>query len=118
MGGAVTIRIVIADDHPIVLDGLELIFAEERDFQVLARASNGDQALQAILQFQPDILVLDLRMPGKDGFAVLRQIERQGLQVKVVVLTAAHRDDVLVAIRMGARGVVMKDMAMRLLADC
>ena len=118
MGGTVTIRIVIADDHPIVLDGLELIFAEERDFQVLARASNGDEALQAILQFQPDILVLDLRMPGKDGIVVLREIERQGLQVKVVVLTAAQRDDVLVAIRLGARGVVLKDMAMRLFVDC
>ncbi len=118
MGGTVTIRIVIADDHPIVQAGLELIFAEERDFQVMAQASDGDQALQAVLQFQPDILVLDLRMPGKNGIGVLREIERQGLQVKVVVLTAAQSDDVLLAIRLGARGVVLKDIAMRLLVDC
>ena len=113
-----TIRLVIADDHPVVLDGLANLFAHERDFEVVARARNGDEALQAIRQFAPDVLVLDLRMPGKDGVAVLREMKRIGLVAKVVLLTAMENEDVLDAIKLGVCGVVMKDMALRLLVEC
>ena len=111
-------RIVLADDHPIVLAGLAQLLSRERDLEVVATASNGDEALRAIRQFTPDILVLDLRMPGKDGLAVLGEIKRAELTTKVVVLTATENDDVLAAIRLGARGVVLKDMAVRLLVEC
>jgi DNA-binding NarL/FixJ family response regulator len=113
-----TIRIVIADDHPVVLDGLAKLFAGERDFEVVATAKNGEEALRAVRKFAPDVLVLDLRMPGKDGICVLGEMRRDGLATKVVLLTAMENDDVLVAIRLGVRGVVLKDMALRLLVEC
>jgi len=113
-----TIRIVIADDHPVVLDGLARLFAAEQDFEVITRARNGDEALRAVRSFAPDILVLDLRMRGKDGIAVLGEMRREALATTVVLLTAMENDDVLAAIRLGARGVVMKDMALRLLVEC
>jgi len=112
------IRIVIADDHPVVLDGLARLFGAERDFEVVASARNGDEALCAVRRFAPDILVLDLRMPGKDGIAVLGEMRREGMTAKVVLLTAMENEDVLAAIRLGVRGVVMKDMALRLLVEC
>jgi DNA-binding NarL/FixJ family response regulator len=112
------IRLVLADDHPIVLDGLTQLFAIGRDFQVLARATNGEEALQAVRQLQPDILVLDLRMPGKDGLQVLREMQREALATRTVVLTALDNDDVLDAISLGAAGIVLKDMASALLVQC
>ena len=113
-----TIRLVLADDHPIVLDGLEQLFLLEKDCEVVARARNGDEALRAVRQFQPDVLVLDLRMPGMDGLAVLEEMQREALPTRVVILSAMNSDDLFEAIRLGARGVVLKDMAPRLLMQC
>jgi DNA-binding NarL/FixJ family response regulator len=113
-----TIRLVIADDHPIVLDGLEQLFLLEKDCEVVARARNGDEALRAVRQFQPDVLVLDLRMPGMDGLAVLGEMRREALPTRVVILSAMNDDDLFEGIRLGARGVVLKDMAPRLLMQC
>jgi two-component system nitrate/nitrite response regulator NarL len=113
-----TIRVVVADDHPVVLDGLGKLFAAEADLEVVASARNGEDALRAVRKFTPDVLVLDLRMPGKDGIAVLGEMRRDALATKVVLLTAMENDDVLVAIRLGVRGVVLKDMALRLLVEC
>lgn len=113
-----TIRIVIADDHPVVLEGLAKLFGGERDFQVIARAMNGDEALRAVRAVAPDVLVLDLRMPGKDGIAVLDEMRQEGLATRVVLLTAMDNRDVQVAIGLGVQGVVLKDMALRLLVEC
>jgi two-component system nitrate/nitrite response regulator NarL len=113
-----TIRLVLADDHPIVLEGLEQLLSLEKDCEVVARAKNGDEALQAVRQFQPDVLVLDLRMPGTDGLAVLEEMRREALPTRVVILSAMNSDDLFEAIRLGARGVVLKDMAPRLLMQC
>jgi two-component system nitrate/nitrite response regulator NarL len=113
-----TIRLVLADDHPIVLNGLEQLLSLEKDCEVVARAKNGDEALQAVRQFQPDVLVLDLRMPGTDGLAVLEEMRREALPTRVVILSAMNSDDLFEAIRLGARGVVLKDMAPRLLMQC
>ena len=113
-----TIRLVLADDHPIVLDGLEQLFLLEKDCEVVTRARNGDEALRAVRQFQPDVLVLDLRMPGMDGLAVLEEMRREALPTRVVILSAMNSDDLFEAIRLGARGVVLKDMAPRLLVQC
>jgi len=112
------IRLVLADDHPIVLDGLAQLFSTERGFEVVACAATGEEALAAVTQYQPDIVVLDLRMPGKGGVEVLRAIKSAGLPTRVVILTAAESDDVLEAIRMGVEGVVLKDMATQLLVRC
>jgi two-component system nitrate/nitrite response regulator NarL len=113
----VAIRLVLADDHPVVLAGLAEIFRAEADFEVVACVRDGEQALAALREHKPDILVLDLRMPFKDGLAVLREMQHEALTTPVVVLTAAEGEDVFEAIRLGVRGVVMKDMASNLLID-
>ena len=109
-------RLVLADDHPIVLDGLEQLFRLEPDFEVVARCRDGEQALRAVREEAPDLLVLDIRMPGRDGLAVLAAIRDERLPTRVVLLTAALDDDQLVeAVRLGVRGVVLKETAPRLL---
>ena len=108
------IRLVLADDHPIVLEGLAQLFKSETDCEVVACVTDGDQALEAMRKYRPDILVLDLRMPVKDGLTVLREMKREAMQTQVVVLTAVN-DDLLGAIRLGVRGIVLKDMATKLL---
>jgi DNA-binding NarL/FixJ family response regulator len=113
-----SIRLVVADDHPIVLDGLTQVFALEPDFQIVAKARNGDEALEAVRRHQPDVAVLDIRMPVKDGLTVVREITREKLPTRIVILTAVGQEDVFEAIRLGVRGVVLKDMAPKLLVHC
>ena len=113
------ITLVLADDHPLILDGLEEIFRREQDFQVLARCLEGEATLRAVQQYKPDVLILDLRMPDTDGLAVLREMKKEKLSTRVVVLTAAlDEDQALEAIRLGVSGVVLKEMAPRLLVQC
>jgi two-component system nitrate/nitrite response regulator NarL len=112
------IRIVLVDDHSVVLLGLVQLFSRERDFEVVATASNGEAALSAIRKHLPDVVVLDLRMPGKDGLAVLEEMKRESLHTKAVVLTAGGNDDGLAAIRLGARGLVLKEMTSLQLVEC
>jgi DNA-binding NarL/FixJ family response regulator len=112
------IRLVLADDHPIVLDGLVQLFSMERDFDVMAWVTSGVEALEAVRKLQPDILVLDLRMPGVDGLDVLREMRREQLPTRTVVLTALDNEPALEALRLGARGVVLKDLAPRFLVQC
>ncbi len=113
------ITLVVADDHPLILDGLAGIFQLEEDFTVLGRCETGEEALEAVRKHKPDILVLDIRMPGQDGFDVLREMSKEKLATQVVVLTAAlDETEVLDAIRLGVRGVVLKEMAPRLLVQC
>jgi DNA-binding NarL/FixJ family response regulator len=113
------IRIVIADDHPIVLDGLEQLFRLEKEFEIVARCTNGQQALDAVDAHRPDILILDLRMPQRSGLGVLRELKQRDFDTRVVVLTAAlDEDEVVDAIRLGVKGVVLKEMAPRLLVQC
>lgn len=113
------ITLVLADDHPIFLSGLEEIFRSEPNFQVLACCLEGQAALQAVRQLKPDVLILDLRMPKMDGLGVLREMQKEKLSTRVVVLTAAlEEDEVLEAIRLGVYGVVLKEMAPRLLVQC
>jgi DNA-binding NarL/FixJ family response regulator len=110
--------LVLADDHPIVLDGLEQLFRLEAGLDVVARCRDGEETLQAVRSLAPDVLVLDVRMPGGDGLAVLHTLEEEGLPTRVVLLTAGLEDEQLLeAIRAGARGVVLKDMAPQLLVE-
>jgi DNA-binding NarL/FixJ family response regulator/signal transduction histidine kinase len=118
-GWGVPVRLVLADDHPIVLDGLERLFDAQEDFAVVARCLDGAETLRAVRQHRPDVVVLDVRMPELDGFAILRDIQREGLPTRVVLLTAAlDEDEVLEAIRLGVRGVVLKEIAPRMLVEC
>jgi DNA-binding NarL/FixJ family response regulator len=114
-----TINLVLVDDHPLVLNGLQQLFAVESEINVLACCTDGEQVLQTVMHYQPDILILDLKMPRKNGLVVLRELQKEKLPTKVVLLTAALDDDeVLEAIRLGVRGVVLKEMAPQLLIQC
>ena len=109
-----TVRLVLADDHPVVLDGLEQLFRLERDFEVVARCRDGHETLRALRHHRPDLLVLDVKMPGLDGLSVLRAMRDEALPTQTVLLTAALDDDQLVeAVRLGVRGVVLKESAPR-----
>jgi two-component system nitrate/nitrite response regulator NarL len=116
---ATPIRLVIADDHAVVLSGLQSLFAHERDFMVVAACANGEQTLEAVRKHRPDILVLDVRMRGLDGLAVMKALSENGASVRVVLLTAEINDNqTLEAVRLGAAGIVLKEMAPHLLLEC
>ena len=113
------IRLIVADDHPLVLDGVENLFRLEEDFQLLARCTNGIETLKAVRQHRPDVVILDIRMPGKDGLTIAREILAEKLPTRVVFLTAELEDDQLLeAVRSGVRGIVLKEMAPQLLVQC
>jgi DNA-binding NarL/FixJ family response regulator len=113
------IRVALADDHPIVLDGLESLFKLESDIQVVARCVNGDETLQAVRRHRPEVLILDLNMPRKNGLEVLRELHREKAPTRVVLLAATLEDDELLeALRLGARGMVLKELAPQLLVEC
>jgi DNA-binding NarL/FixJ family response regulator len=115
----VPITLVLADDHPILLDGLQRLFELEPDFQVVARCTDGEQALRAVARHRPDVLMLDLGMPGKDGLSVLRELKVQRLPTRVIVLTASlDEDDLLDAVQLGARGFLVKGVAPELIVRC
>ncbi|MGH7448800.1 MAG: response regulator, partial [Longimicrobiales bacterium] len=103
------IRIVIADDHPFVLEGLQAVLQAEEDMNVVAVASGGDELLAALRLYRPDIAVLDLTMGDPDGMACLDRIAEDALPVRVVVLTA-HTDPRLMrsAWEKGASGYALK----------
>jgi len=115
----VAIRILLADDHPIVLDGLEALFRLEPDIEVAGRCLTGDEVLPAVRQHKPDLLLLDIRMPRMDGMEVLRALRRERMATRVVLLAATFEDDQVVeALRLGVRGMVLKELAPPLLIEC
>jgi DNA-binding NarL/FixJ family response regulator len=115
----VAIRLVLADDHAIVLHGLKQLFESHAEFEVVECCRDGDQALAAARTQQFDVLVLDLRMPGRKGLEVLRAIDVERLGCRTVLLTASIADDEVVeAIRLGAQGVVLKEASPDSLLDC
>ena len=110
--------LVLADDHPIILEGLSQLFQRDKDFKVLATCTSGDEAIAAVRQHRPDVLVLDVRMPHGDGLSVLKQIHEEHLPTRVVLLTASMQDDeVLQAMEQGVWGLVLKEAAAVSLVD-
>jgi two-component system, NarL family, nitrate/nitrite response regulator NarL len=110
------IRILVADDHAIFRDGLRKLLEVSDEVQIVGEASNGVECTKMLAKFKPDILLLDLRMPEKDGLGVLEEVNFDTLPTRVIVLTAAEDDrDVVRAMRLGARGVVLKQSASDLL---
>lgn len=103
------IRVVIADDHPIVRAGLSALLGSVPGFAVVGVASTGRDAVREVTLTRPDVAVLDLRMPDLDGFAATRQILRAAPRVAVLVLTMVEDDDsVFAAMRAGASGYLVK----------
>src|SRR5438067_9989316 len=103
------IKIVIADDHAIFRDGLRRLLATQEDFQVIAEASEGKEAIALANELRPDVMLLDLAMPRVPGMEVLRELARQEIGVRTVLLTAAIQPfAVTSALQLGARGIVLK----------
>jgi len=106
------IAVVIADDHPIVRKGLRSVIEEDRGLRVVGEAGNGNEALRAIEQHRPDVVVLDLDMPERDGFGVVREMRARSLPGAVIVLTMHGEADLLnEALSLDVLGYVIKDSA-------
>jgi two-component system, NarL family, nitrate/nitrite response regulator NarL len=110
------IRIVVADDHPIFRDGLCRLLALEEDFEVVAQASDGAQVLEILQRVEPDILLLDLKMPGLDGLGTLQRLQAARNKTRVIVLTASDdKNEFVQAMKLGTSGIVLKQTATELL---
>lgn len=106
------IRVLIADDHPVVRQGLALMLAAEAGIEVVGEAADGAEAVAKALELLPDVVLMDLKMPVKDGVAAIREIGQAQPAVKSLVLAGSATDEeVLGAIRAGARGFLLKDAA-------
>ncbi|WP_216206884.1 response regulator [Amycolatopsis aidingensis] len=104
------ITMVIADDHPIVRDGLRGMFTTEAGFEVLGEAADGAEAVRLAKRLRPDVVLMDLRMPGTDGVTAITELAGLGNPARVLVLTTYDTDaDVLPAIEAGATGYLLKD---------
>ncbi|MBT1073334.1 response regulator [Pelotalea chapellei] len=113
------ITLIIADDHPLVVAGLRNLFAQEEDFRVLAHCNDGSSTIQAVKEHQPDIVILDILMPGKGGLEIVRELRELNLHPKIVLFTATISDELLLqAILLGVQGIVLKEMASHLLVQC
>lgn len=103
------VRLVLADDHALVLEGLSALLAAEPDLHVVATATDGERLLEAIHRFHPDVVVMDLQMPYMDGTTCLKRIRAEGLPVRVLVLSAfGDADSLRAAIEAGADGFALK----------
>lgn len=103
-------RIVVVDDHPVVRDGIRSMLGGVPDFDVVGEASSGPEAVGLVRERDPDVVVMDLRMPEGDGVAAVRELTRIGARAKVLVLTTYDTDsDTLAAIEAGATGYLLKD---------
>jgi two-component system nitrate/nitrite response regulator NarL len=116
---AQSIRILIADDHPILREGLKKLLAGEPGFVVVGEAADGEAALKLAEEVDADVLLLDLAMPRLSGLEVLGRLQQSGRRLSAVVLTATiDQDDVMRALQLGARGIVLKESATELLYRC
>ncbi|MEV0998519.1 response regulator transcription factor [Nonomuraea sp. NPDC050202] len=104
------IRLLIADDHPVVRDGLSSMFASAPGFEVVGEAADGAAAVRLAQEAGPDVILMDLRMPGMDGLTAIKELTRLGVTARVLVLTTYDSDShVLPAIEAGATGYLLKD---------
>jgi DNA-binding NarL/FixJ family response regulator len=105
-----TIRIVVADDHPVVRFGVRNMLMNEPGFEVVGEAEDGDDAITQTLELEPDILLLDLLMPRLPGLEAMRAIMTKSPRVKIVLLTSTiSQQQIIEALQIGARGIVLKD---------
>jgi two-component system, NarL family, nitrate/nitrite response regulator NarL len=108
----VTIRLVIADDHPIVRDGLKKLLLLEDDFEVIGEAADGREVLEKVRELDPDVLLLDLRMPKLDGLSTLQALRQVNKCTRIIILTASEdKNEFVQAMKLGCSGIVLKQTA-------
>jgi DNA-binding NarL/FixJ family response regulator len=108
-----TVRVVLADDQPLVRSGLRVLAADTGDLEIVGEAGTGAQAVQLARDVHPDVVMMDIRMPGMDGIEATRMITAGSPTVRVVILTTFDDDDsVYASLRAGASGFLVKDMAL------
>jgi two-component system NarL family response regulator len=113
------IRVLIADDHITVLEGLAAIISRQPDMEVVAEASDGRQVVELWRKNRPDVALIDLRMPALDGVAAIEEIRRDDAAARFIILTTFDTDnDLLNAVRAGAKGYLLKDSRREELLDC
>jgi len=113
-----TIRLLIADDHLIVRQGLRLILETEDGFELVGEASDGTEAVQLAGKLHPDVILMDLRMPGMDGLTAIEQLAETQPEIAIVILTTFNEDDLMVrGLRAGAKGFLLKDTDRETLFD-
>ena len=106
-----SIRILITDDHAIVREGQRALIETEPDMEVVGEAADGIEAVELARTLQPDVILLDMRMPKMSGIEVLKRLRRAGLAMPIVMLTTSREEsDVVNALQNGARGYLLKDM--------
>ncbi|HZO73326.1 MAG TPA: response regulator transcription factor [Ktedonobacteraceae bacterium] len=104
------VRILLADDHPIVREGLRNLLETQPDFEVIAECANGEEAVRKVTQLHPDVLLLDLEMPVMDGVETIRRLHQQPGMPRIIVFTAFDDDERIIhAIQAGANGYLLKD---------
>lgn len=109
-----TIKILIVDDHPVVRDGLNAVLETQPDFEVIGEAGDGQEAITQVERLHPDVVLLDLDMPGLDGLGALQQIMKQRPDTKVIIFTVFDTDErILTAVQAGAQGYLLKGDAPR-----
>lgn len=117
MNARTPVRVLLADDHPLVRAGIRKVLEQQPTVTVVGEAGDGDEALRMLAELEPDLLVLDLNMPNRDGFAVLREARDAAPGVRILVLTMhASVEYVSRAVREGADGYLLKDTAVQDLA--
>ncbi|MBY8876180.1 response regulator [Actinacidiphila acidipaludis] len=113
-----TVRVVLVDDQPLIRKGLRVLIADAPDLEVVGEAGDGAEAVRVVTELAPDIVVMDIRMPGVDGIEATRRITAAGSATQVIVLTTFDDDDyVYGALRAGAGGFLVKDMALESILD-
>lgn len=104
------IRVILADDHPVVRNGLAAMVDQQADMEVVAEASDGDEAIALFEQFHPDVMVLDLRMPKRDGAAVVQHLMTADPKARLLIMTTYDGDeDIFRCLSQGAKGYLLKD---------
>jgi DNA-binding NarL/FixJ family response regulator len=104
-----SIRILVADDHPVVRDGLVAILSTQPDFEIVAEAGTGAEVVRGVAEQRPDVVLLDLEMPNMDGVEALRELRNREARARVIVFTAYDTDErILAAVRAGAQGYLLK----------
>jgi DNA-binding NarL/FixJ family response regulator len=113
-----SIRVLVADDQPLVRGGFRMILDERADIELVGEAENGDQAIELARSLDPDVVLMDVRMPGVDGVEATRRLVQEGARARILVLTTFDIDEyVYAAVVAGASGFLLKDVEPEQLVD-